>query len=114
MMNVSAEIVQRALAKSQNGQTYVNVAAVFIGEATANDQDGALWWLYVTDGVNDGGVIETTISGTWGGRRGMAVDADKMERTIERRAGTFPVETRLRDMLDASPLTIELDDVRPY
>jgi hypothetical protein len=113
MTNVPAEIVDRALAKLEGGKTYVNVAAVFIGEITANDQDGASWWLYVTDGVSSGDVIEATITGTWGGQRGMAIDTDQMELTIERRAGNFAVETRLRDLIAASPLTIQAEDVRP-
>jgi hypothetical protein len=113
MTNVSADIVNRALAKLQARQTYVNVAAVYIGDATDPGQDGVTWLLYVTDGVESGDVIKATVAGTYGGRHGMAIDEDKMEQTIERRASNFAVETRLRDMLAASPLTIELDDVLP-
>jgi hypothetical protein len=111
--NISADIIERALAKLQRSDTYVNVAAVFVGEITANDQDGASWWLYVTDGVNEGDVVEATIAGTHGGQREMQVNSAEMERAIERRAGNFAVETRLRDLLAASPLTVEMDDVRP-
>jgi hypothetical protein len=113
MPHISANIIERALARLLGGDTYVNVAAVFVGEITANDQDGASWRFYLTDGVNEGGLIDATVAGTRGGHRGMAIDADRMERAIERRAGNFAVETRLRDMLAASPLTVEHEDVTP-
>jgi hypothetical protein len=63
--------------------------------------DGTRWWFVVADGATVA-EVEAGISGTRGVPPGMTEAA--LERLLEERACRFPVETRLRDLLEASPL----------
>jgi hypothetical protein len=112
-MNVSAEIVERAIQKLQRNETLYNVAAVLIGEATAPGQDGASWFVFVTDGIAEGVVVEAMVPGSKGGGRGMNVEPAKIERAVERAAGHHPVETRLRDLAAPQWVQIAYDDAAP-
>lgn len=93
-MTVRAEIAAKALDKLRRGAPY-SVAAVLIAEVAPNGLDGARWHLYVTDG-HDSGFVEAQISGTNGGRRGMAVDAAFLEAEVEFISGRFPAKSAFR------------------
>jgi hypothetical protein len=112
-VNVGAEVVERAIGKLQRGETIYDVAAVFIAESTKPDLDGASWSVYVTDGNVGGVMVEAMVARTYGGARGMAVDPAKIERAIERRAGHFPAETRLRDLAASTWVQIDYTDATP-
>jgi hypothetical protein len=78
---------------------------VFIADVTPPDLDGVRWRFFVTDGVTTG-EIEAGIAGSNGGERGMAVDERELEHRVERQTLGFPVETRMRDLLAGSPMTL--------
>jgi hypothetical protein len=101
MTRISARYTQRAIGKLQRNETQCNVAAVFAGEVTPKGFDGTRWWFVVADGATVA-EVEAGISGTRGVPPGMTEAA--LERLLEERACRFPVETRLRDLLEASPL----------
>jgi hypothetical protein len=48
MPQISAETMERALTKLRDGVTHADVAAVYQGDITPNDQDGATWAVFVT------------------------------------------------------------------
>jgi hypothetical protein len=103
MARISAAYTERAIGKLQRKETQYNVAAVFAGEVTREGFDGTRWRFVVTDGSTVG-EFEAGISRTQGVPPGM--DEPALERLVEREAGRFPVETRLQDLLEASPLLL--------
>jgi hypothetical protein len=112
-VNVGAEVVERAIRKLQRGETNYNVAAVFVAESTKPGQDGASWYVHVTDGITEGVTVEAMVPNTYGGDRGMAIDEARIERAVERRAGHFPVETRLTELDALVWVQIDYDDAAP-
>lgn len=50
-----------------------------------------------------------TVSGSQGGYHDMPVDEKALEAEVEQIAGGFPVESRLDDLVAASPLTLTRD-----
>ena len=106
MRGISAELVERAIRKLQDGKTAVNVAAIFVGEVSPQDLDGVRWRFVVTDG-DKVDTVDAGIPGSQGGAPGMAVgDETALERQVERKAAGFPVATRLTDLVAASPLVL--------
>jgi hypothetical protein len=105
MSRIGAEYIGRAIDKLRTNQTAGNIAAVFVADVTPADLDGVRWRFVVTDG-STADTIEAGISGSCGGVRGMAVDEGGLERLVEQRALNYAVETRLEDLLAASPLTL--------
>jgi hypothetical protein len=87
-MNVSAELVERALQRLKVGPAKYGVAAVMIGEITEPDRDGRRWRLVVTDGS----VVDTLIGHIPASKAGADVSDDELVRRVERRAGNFAVE----------------------
>jgi hypothetical protein len=105
MTGISVDLIDRALAKLKGGQVATSVAAIFVGDLTANDLDGVHWRFVVTDGSTIG-TVDGGIAGSKVGARGMAVNEADLERRVEREAGRFPVDTRMDDLLAASPLVL--------
>jgi hypothetical protein len=109
---IESKLVETALKKLKRGNTPGNVAAVLAGESGPRDLDGVRWSFVVTDGSHTD-VIEVGLSGSQGGGRGMSIDQDLLEGAVERRAVcSFPVESRLPDLVAASPLSLRREDLR--
>ena len=106
-MNVSAELVQRAIEKLRRGHAAHDVAAVFAGEVSSADLDGAAWRFVVVAG-NQVDTLVAGTTGTDGGEPGMDVDEAALERAVEALAAKYPRESRLADMVAAAPLRIRL------
>lgn len=103
---VASPTVRRMLEKLRSEEGGYGIAAGLIGDISANDLDGVRWRLAVTDG-NRVDSVDAVLSATNGGRRGMPVSAGTLERRIERFAGRFPVESRLVDLVAATPIVID-------
>ena len=87
--------------------TAYGVAVVYLGTITANDQDGETWRLLVNDGHN-GGEIYATMSKSAIAEVGN-VDAGMLCAAVEKRAGSYPRETRLADLLAEGTITLTAD-----
>jgi hypothetical protein len=109
IVDVPANVTERAIQKLQRNETIYNVAAVFVGETTARDLDGSSWRLYVTDGITEGVLVEALVARV----RDMDVDPAKIERAVERRAGHLPIESRLQDLAALRWVQIDYEDTVP-
>jgi hypothetical protein len=104
-MNVSAELTGRAIDKLRRNETLYGVAAIFVGQCSPPDQDGVSWRFVVADPSRTDTLLGT-VSGSQGGYHDMPVDEKALEAEVEQIAGSFAVETRLDDLVAASPLTL--------
>lgn len=97
---------ERVVAKLRCDVAPCGVAAAFDRETTPNGLDGVRWRFVAGDGERVVR-IEAGVSGTNGGTRGMAVDPVALERMVESKAGSYPRESRLTDMVAASPIVLD-------
>lgn len=104
-MNISADLIQQALDKLARGDTPCDVAATFVGQCSPPDQDGVSWRFVVADPHRVDSLVGT-VSGTHGGHDGMSVDEKALAAEVERIACSFDRESRLADLVAASPLTL--------
>lgn len=100
-----------ALEKLTRGRAFGEVAAVLVGESGPPDLDGVRWTLVVTDGTETD-VIEADLSRSEGGSRGMDIAVGVVEGVVEDRAvNSFPLESRLADLVEASPLNLRAEEI---
>lgn len=92
------------------GDSPCSLRAVFMSEVGHRGLDGAMFRLAVADPWTTAR-MDVAISGTNGGHFGMVIDPELLEAAVEKRAGSFPLETRLRDLVACSPLAFRLDDL---
>jgi hypothetical protein len=108
-----AELTEAALEKLRRGETPGNVAAILVGSAGPPDLDGDRWKLFATDGRKSQ-VIDADLSGSEGvkvaeGER----DQSRLEAAVELHAiNDFPIETRMADLAEASPISLRAEDFR--
>ena len=105
-MRSEAELLEEALRKLRRGAPY-SVAAVFVAEVPEGDDDRVRWRTFVTDGKSTGFVdaqpeIEVTA------RTSGEVPAALIEREVEYAAGRLSRESRLEELLEASPVPISV------
>lgn len=87
------------------GGTAYGVAAVYVRPTTANDQDGYTWRVLLGDG--DGtGEIDVTLSATEALQVNGEIDAERVEVAVEKLTGSYPLETRLKDVLAEKELVL--------
>jgi hypothetical protein len=91
--------------KLRRGSVAEGVAAAYYSDVTPNDLDGWRGRFLVSDGARRE-VVDAGISGSKGGYRGMPVNPAAVERALERYAGGFDRDSRLRDLVDASPVLL--------
>jgi hypothetical protein len=84
------------------------IGAALDHEITEPDRDGRCWLCVVTDAMNGFRWVEPRIVRLG---RGVPVEPEAIERAVERRAGSFRVETRLDDLADASPLWLRREEL---
>ena len=82
------------------------IGAAFDDEITRRDENGRTWLCAATDGVSGFRWVEVYAPRVDHDR---TVNPEAIERFVEREAGRYPIETRLDDLANASPLVI-----RPY
>jgi hypothetical protein len=107
-MNISADLIQRALDKLTRGETPCGVAAIFVGECSAPGQDGVSWRFVVAD-PDRVDTLDGTVPGSRFGVQGMAVDEAALEAEVEQIAGHFARESRLDDLVAGAPLQLMRD-----
>jgi hypothetical protein len=81
------------------------IGAAFERDMTEPGRDGRKFLCVVTDTKNGFGRIEVLAPRVPHGRE---VDPETIEEFVEKRAGSFAIESRMQDLLAASPLRIEL------
>jgi hypothetical protein len=96
---------EQALAKLKSNRTPGNVAAVLVGENTPPGLDGVQWRFFVCDG-NTTAYLNATISGSSLASEGGLPDEGELERRVELAALTFPLDSRMADLLAVDPLSI--------
>jgi hypothetical protein len=108
-----SELVTAAASKFRNREVPGNVAAVLYREWPWSGRDGRRWTFYVTDGVQAGWVDAELPASS-----GVAVQRANralLEAAIERRAiNSYPVESRMDDLVSASPLALRNGDLKPH
>lgn len=92
------------------GGSAYSVRARFVGDITEPGLDGARFELAVAD-PRATARLQVVVSGTLGGHAGMEIDPEVLEAAVEKRAGNFPLETRLRDLVARSPLALRREDL---
>lgn len=103
---VPASTAQRIIRKFERDQTPYAVAAILIGEISPRDLDGVMWRFAVSDGHRID-TVDAGLSGTRGGTQGMRIDVAGLERVVEHMSGAFARESRLDDLVAASPLALD-------
>lgn len=106
MNGITGEYIDKGIAKLRQG-TPCGVAAIFAGEVSANDLDGARWRFVVVG--QKVAIVEGTLAGTYGGSPGMPVDTADLEAQVERLAGNFDRDSRVEEMAAVSPLRLFRD-----
>lgn len=81
------------------------IGAAFEADITEPDRDGRLFSVVVTDTIHGVGRVEVGAPRVAHDRE---IETEAIEEFVEQEAGRFPLETRMRDLLAASPLRIEL------
>jgi hypothetical protein len=104
-MDISAELIERALAKLKSGQTRCDVAAIFVGECSPPDQDGVSWHFVLAD-PHRAATLVGTVSGSQGEGARMQADEEALEADVERIACSYRRDSRLDDLVAASRLTL--------
>lgn len=105
---VSNEEQRRAAARAQI--TATGIGAAFEREIGPPDLDGTRWRVWLSNGT-DAGPVEVELSKTQQTATGR-ISVMALQRACERRAGGFPRETRLREMLAEGRLRLRSDDFR--
>ena len=94
-VNPNERIIEKLQAGVPNG-----VAVAFVRPITANDQDGETWRMLIGDGdrLDE---IDVSLSASSRAEVEGEIDAERIERAVERRSGGFGRETRFDDLKDA-------------
>lgn len=86
-------------------------ATVLVGESGPNDLDGMRWKVVATDGKHTE-IVEAELTGSQGVHVGDRATPEAIQRAVEKRAtGRFPAETRVADLVAASPITLFAEDL---
>ena len=99
-------LLHRAERRARDSPT--GVGAVFDRDSSPRDLDGFCWQMVVSDGER-GGVINARISGTQAITK-YVISVIALQRVVERRAGFFPVESRIEDLLAVGSLVLRSED----
>lgn len=102
-MNSSSDMELRATHRRR--ESPCGIGAAFEADVTEADRDGRRFSLVVTDTMNGFGQVEVHAPRV---QHDTEVKTLKLEELVEMEAGSFPVESRMSDLIEASPLTIEL------
>jgi hypothetical protein len=108
-MGISAELIDRVLDKLKRDDKPCDVAAILVGQCSPPDQDGVSWRFVVADPLRANTLVGT-VSGSQGGYQGMPVDNRALEAEVERIALNYARESRLDDLVAASPLRLMRKD----
>jgi hypothetical protein len=92
---------ERAMARAREraATTPTGIGAAYLGDVTNRDRGGWQGIVAVSDGQQD--VILTVAVAGHNGFRGMPVEDAAIAALVERHAGSFPRESRLRDLAQA-------------
>lgn len=101
-------LVARAAARAH--VTTTGIGAAFDRDISPNDLDGYRWRLYVSDG-RETGSIEADLARSQL-IAGYVIPVLTLQRVIERYAGSFPRETRLRALVAAKRIVLRDDHFR--
>lgn len=105
-VRTEAELLQEALSKLRRGAPY-SVAAVFVAEVAESAEDRVRWRTFVTDGES-AGFVDAEPEIVVDPRVRNEVPPALIEREVEYAAGRLSRESRLEDLLEASPVPIRL------
>ncbi len=81
------------------------IGAALEADITEPDRDGRRFRLFVTDTIHGFDQILVDAPRVW---HDTPVESETIEEFVESEAGRFPIESRMRDLVEASPLRIEL------
>jgi len=81
------------------------VGAALGQELTEPDRDGRLWECVITDTINGFHMIEVLAPGV---PHDAKISAQRVEALVERRACDFQRDSQLKDLVEASPIRVEL------
>lgn len=108
-----SELVTAATSKFRNREVPGNVAAVLYREWPWSGRDGRRWTFYVTDGVR-AAWVDAELSAS-SGVAAQRTNRALLEAAVERRAvNSYPVESRMDDLVSAAPLSLRAEDLRPH
>jgi hypothetical protein len=97
-------------ARARAAVTSSGIGAAFERNTSPPDLDGVQWRIWISDGQGVG-AIDTELSASEQ-IFGYEIPVLTLQRVVERRAGDFPRESRLRDLLDAGRMQLRSGDFR--
>ncbi len=101
-----SELLEEALRKLRQGAPY-SVAAVYVAEIGESEGDRVRWRTFVTDGET-AGFVDAEPEIRVSARSSSEVPAALIEREVEYAAGRLSRESRLEELLEASPVPISV------